>query len=55
MPACQKDHEKCKEEKEKLQDKNFDYIYCQHSKDTCVQDKDACTQHLQKKLNTRNV
>ena len=29
MLACQKDHEKCKEENKKLQDEKSDFIHCQ--------------------------
>ena len=46
---CQKDYERCKKDKEKLQDEKSDYINCQHAKNTCVRDKDACTQQLKEK------
>ena len=45
---CQKDYERCKEEKEKLQNEKSDCISCQHAKNTCVQDKDACQKDYEK-------
>ena len=41
-------YEKCKEENKKLQDEKFDFIYCQHAKNTCVKDKDACQKDYKK-------